>query len=119
MTTFLLIRHGLTDAVNHCLAGVAPGIRLNGVGRTQVTRLVERLHDIPLTAIVSRPARADARNRRCDWPRSWPGRPDRSGVSRVRLEWVWRSGDGAGTERGRSGDGARTERGRSEGGGRT
>ena len=55
MTTFLLIRHGLTDAVNHCLAGVAPGIRLNGVGRTQVTRLVERLHDIPLTAIVSSP----------------------------------------------------------------
>ena len=55
MTTFLLIRHGLTDAVNHYLAGVAPGIRLNGVGRTQVARLVERLHDIPLTAIVSSP----------------------------------------------------------------
>jgi broad specificity phosphatase PhoE len=55
MTTFLLIRHGLTDAVNHYLAGVAPGIRLNGIGRTQVARLVERLHDIRLTAIVSSP----------------------------------------------------------------
>jgi probable phosphomutase (TIGR03848 family) len=55
MTTFLLIRHGLTDAVDHRLAGIAPGIHLNAVGQAQVARLVERLHHVPLTAIVSSP----------------------------------------------------------------
>jgi broad specificity phosphatase PhoE len=55
MTTFLLIRHGLTDAVDHHLAGIAPGTHLNEVGRAQVARLVEQLHDIPLTAVVSSP----------------------------------------------------------------
>jgi broad specificity phosphatase PhoE len=52
---FLLIRHGLTDAVDHYVAGVAPGTHLNQIGRTQVTQLVERLHHVPLTAIVSSP----------------------------------------------------------------
>jgi broad specificity phosphatase PhoE len=55
MTTFLLIRHGLTDAVNHYVAGVAPGTHLNDIGRTQVAQLVAHLHDIPLTAVVSSP----------------------------------------------------------------
>src|SRR5262245_12365150 len=55
MTRFLLIRHGLTDAVNHHLAGIAPGTHLNDSGRAQVARLVERLHDVPLAAIVSSP----------------------------------------------------------------
>ena len=55
MTLFLLIRHGLTDAVDHRLAGIAPGTHLNDVGRAQVARLVERLHHIRLTAIVSSP----------------------------------------------------------------
>jgi broad specificity phosphatase PhoE len=55
MTTFLLIRHGLTDAVDHRLAGIAPGTHLNEVGRAQVAQLVERLHDVPLTRVVSSP----------------------------------------------------------------
>ena len=55
MTTFLLIRHGLTDAVNHRLAGIAPGTHLNEVGRAQVAGLVDQLRHIPLTAIVSSP----------------------------------------------------------------
>jgi broad specificity phosphatase PhoE len=55
MTTFLLIRHGLTDAVDHFLAGIAPGTHLNEIGRMQVAQLVERLHGIPLTAIVASP----------------------------------------------------------------
>jgi broad specificity phosphatase PhoE len=54
-TTFLLIRHGLTDAVNHHLAGIAPGTHLNEAGKAQVARLVERLRTVPLTAIVSSP----------------------------------------------------------------
>jgi broad specificity phosphatase PhoE len=55
MTTFLLIRHGLTDAVDHRLAGIAPGTYLNEAGRTQVARLVDVLHHVPLAAIVSSP----------------------------------------------------------------
>ena len=55
MTTFLLIRHGLTDAVDHRLAGIAPGTHLNEIGRTQAERLVEQLRNVPLTAIVSSP----------------------------------------------------------------
>jgi len=55
MTTFLLIRHGLTDAVDHRLAGIAPGTHLNDIGRTQAERLVEQLRNVPLTAIVSSP----------------------------------------------------------------
>ena len=31
MTRLLLIRHGLTDAVGHHLAGIAPGTHLNDV----------------------------------------------------------------------------------------
>src|SRR5439155_11273632 len=55
MTRLLLIRHGLTDAVGHHLAGIAPGTHLNDVGLAQVAALVARLHDVPLTAIVSSP----------------------------------------------------------------
>jgi len=55
MTRFLIIRHGLTDAVGHHMTGVAPGLHLNEAGRAQVTALVDRLHDVPLTAIVSSP----------------------------------------------------------------
>jgi broad specificity phosphatase PhoE len=55
MTTFLLIRHGLTDAVDHRLAGIAPGTYLNEAGRTQVARLVDVLHHVRLAAIVSSP----------------------------------------------------------------
>jgi len=55
MTRLLLIRHGLTDAVGHHLAGIAPGTHLNDVGLAQVASLVARLHDVPLTAIVSSP----------------------------------------------------------------
>jgi broad specificity phosphatase PhoE len=55
MATFLLIRHGLTDAVDHYVAGIAPGTHLNEIGRMQAAQLAERLHDIPLTAVVSSP----------------------------------------------------------------
>jgi broad specificity phosphatase PhoE len=55
VTTFLLIRHGQTDAVGHHLAGVAPGTHLNDEGRAQTLRLVERLHCVPLAAVASSP----------------------------------------------------------------
>jgi probable phosphoglycerate mutase len=55
MTTFLLIRHGDTDAVNHYIAGTAPGTPLNERGRAQVRQLAERLRSVTLAAIVSSP----------------------------------------------------------------
>jgi probable phosphoglycerate mutase len=55
MTRFLIIRHGLTDAVGHTMSGIAPGTHLNETGRSQVAALVERVHDVPIAAIVSSP----------------------------------------------------------------
>ena len=43
MTTFLLIRHGLTDAVGHLMTGHAAGVHLNAVGRAQAASLPARL----------------------------------------------------------------------------
>jgi broad specificity phosphatase PhoE len=55
VTTFLLIRHGLTDAVDHVLTGTQSGVHLNAAGRAQIARLAERLRHVPLTAVVSSP----------------------------------------------------------------
>jgi probable phosphoglycerate mutase len=55
MTTLLLIRHGLTDDVDHVLSGRAAGVRLNDAGRQQVAELAQRLRDRPLDAILSSP----------------------------------------------------------------
>jgi probable phosphoglycerate mutase len=54
-TTFLLIRHGLTDAVGRVMMGRRPGVRLNAVGRAQAARLAETLRSTPLAAVVSSP----------------------------------------------------------------
>lgn len=43
MTTFLLIRHGQTDAIGRFIAGRLPGVPLNEEGREQVRRLATRL----------------------------------------------------------------------------
>ena len=55
MTTFLLIRHGETDAVGKSLMGWAPGWRLNETGRRQVERLSKRLTQLPLRAVYTSP----------------------------------------------------------------
>jgi broad specificity phosphatase PhoE len=55
VTTFYLIRHGHTSAIDHYLAGRAPGTPLTDEGRAQVARLVERMHAVPLTAVVASP----------------------------------------------------------------
>ena len=54
-TTFLLIRHGMTDAVGRVMMGRSPGVHLNAAGRAQAERLAERLRDVRFTAIVSSP----------------------------------------------------------------
>jgi broad specificity phosphatase PhoE len=46
VTRILLLRHGLTDAVNNLLAGRTPHISLNNVGRGQARALARRLTNI-------------------------------------------------------------------------
>jgi probable phosphoglycerate mutase len=55
LTTFLLIRHGLTDAVGHRITGRLPGVHLNDVGRGQAARLPVRLAKWKIDAIYSSP----------------------------------------------------------------
>ncbi len=55
MTTFLLIRHGLTDAVGKLMTSHEPGVHLNATGRDQAAALPERLNNVPLAAIYASP----------------------------------------------------------------
>src|SRR4051812_21294913 len=55
MTTFLLMRHGETDAVGKSIMGWRPGWRLNENGRKQAQRLAERLARLPIRAIYTSP----------------------------------------------------------------
>lgn len=55
MTTFLLIRHGLTDAVGHRITGRLPGVHLNDTGRSQAARLPDRLTKWKIDAVYSSP----------------------------------------------------------------
>ncbi|MFN2241146.1 MAG: histidine phosphatase family protein, partial [Anaerolineae bacterium] len=55
MMNLLLIRHALNDWVGKKLAGWTPGVHLNDEGRAQAEALVQRLAEVPLTAIYSSP----------------------------------------------------------------
>jgi broad specificity phosphatase PhoE len=55
MTTFLLIRHGMTDAVGRYLAGWTAGVHLNENGREQVVQLGGILASLRLDAVYSSP----------------------------------------------------------------
>ena len=56
MATVILVRHGRTTAnVTGVLAGRAPGVRLDAVGRAQAERTAERLAAVPLVGVVSSP----------------------------------------------------------------
>ena len=55
MTTFILIRHGLTDAVGHTMSGHSAGVHLNAAGRDQAASLPARLGPVPIDAIYSSP----------------------------------------------------------------
>lgn len=55
MTTVLLIRHGMTDAVGRRIVGWLPGVGLNDVGVEQVGVLANELAETPLDAIYSSP----------------------------------------------------------------
>jgi probable phosphoglycerate mutase len=55
MTTFLLIRHGLTDAVGQVMTGHRAGVHLNPIGRDQAAALPARLGDIAIAALYASP----------------------------------------------------------------
>ena len=55
MTTFLLIRHGETDANGKWLAGRSPGVPLNARGRRQAIQLAELLATPVLAAVYTSP----------------------------------------------------------------
>jgi probable phosphoglycerate mutase len=55
MTTFILVRHALTDDVARALSGTARGILLNAAGHAQAAAVAERLTGVALSAIVSSP----------------------------------------------------------------
>lgn len=56
MATVILLRHGRTTANSSgTLAGRAPGVHLDDLGRTQAERVGERLSVVPLAELVSSP----------------------------------------------------------------
>jgi len=55
VTTFLLIRHGLTDAVGKTITGRLPDVHLNDSGRKQAVELLARLGGWKIDAICSSP----------------------------------------------------------------
>lgn len=55
MTTFLLVRHGETDAVGKSIMGWTPGWHLNPKGRAEVKALAERLRELPVRAVYTSP----------------------------------------------------------------
>lgn len=55
MTNFLLIRHGHCDPVGRYIAGRSKGIHLSDTGKIQVTKLVNQLKDVEVSAIFSSP----------------------------------------------------------------
>ena len=55
MTTVLLVRHGMTDAVGHRIVGWTPGVGLNALGAEQAAKLGSELASIEVDAIHSSP----------------------------------------------------------------
>ena len=83
MTTFLLMRHGETDAVGKSIMGWRPGWHLNANGRKQVERLAARLAPLPIRAIYTSPLeRAVETAEAVAKPHGIEPRPDR-GTRRV------------------------------------
>jgi broad specificity phosphatase PhoE len=54
-TRFFLLRHADHDAIGRYLAGIAPGLHLNDAGRRRIVGIVEALHGVKLSAVVSSP----------------------------------------------------------------
>lgn len=55
MTTFYLVRHGVTSHTGHRLTGWMDGVSLNDEGRAQAERAADSLADVSFEAIYSSP----------------------------------------------------------------
>lgn len=55
MTTFLLVRHGETDAAGRFVTGWKTGFHLNETGKLQVRRLAQSLSGLTMQAIYTSP----------------------------------------------------------------
>ena len=55
MTTLVLVRHAMCDAVGTRIAGRMPGVPLNECGRVQARRLAERFRGQTIAAIYTSP----------------------------------------------------------------
>ena len=55
MTTHLLVRHASAAHLGRWLAGRAPGLHLDDVGRAQATSLARRLRNVDLAAVYTGP----------------------------------------------------------------
>jgi probable phosphoglycerate mutase len=55
MTTFFLVRHGVTTHTNHRLSGWMPGIHLTQEGRAQAEAAAQALASVPLKAVYASP----------------------------------------------------------------
>jgi probable phosphoglycerate mutase len=55
LTTFLLVRHGETDAVGKSIMGWKPGWHLNSRGSAEVAALADRLVRLPVRAVYTSP----------------------------------------------------------------
>lgn len=76
MATVLLVRHGRTTAnTEGVLAGRAPGVHLDEVGRDQAARTGARLADVPLVAVVTSPLERCRETAQAVLDRQPPGTP--------------------------------------------
>ena len=55
MTTFYLVRHGVTDSIGRYLPGTAEGTPLTEAGQRQAEQIGAALRDIPVAAVVASP----------------------------------------------------------------
>lgn len=55
MTTFFLVRHGVTSHTNHRLSGWMPGIHLTEEGSAQALAAADALAPVPLKAVYASP----------------------------------------------------------------
>jgi probable phosphomutase (TIGR03848 family) len=55
MTTFLFVRHGVTEHTGQRLSGWLPGIHLSDEGRAQVEEVADGLARVPVRAVYSSP----------------------------------------------------------------
>jgi probable phosphoglycerate mutase len=55
MTTYLLVRHGNTDAVNRTITGWLPGVGVNAAGREEIAAMAAALRSVNIAAVYSSP----------------------------------------------------------------